>query len=325
MRRREFVLLVGMTAGWPFGALGQQAAKAVGFLSARSAADSQAVLASFLKSIGETGLVEGRDFKVEYLWANGSSDALPDLARELVAKRVAVIAAVGGPLVARAAVDATKNIPIVFVIGTDPVQSALVTSLNRPSGNATGVTLYAADLEQKKLQLLSEVVPGAVRVGVLLNPLRLGVVDVRADIEVAARSLRVSVDFLLAETVSEIDVAFETIGTKKLQALVVGADGFFTTHRKQIIRLAAEHVIPAIYDSAIQVEEGGLMSYGSSYVEAYRQAGLYVGRILKGVQPADLPVLLPTKFEMSINLKTAKALGIAFPPELLTGADQVIE
>jgi putative tryptophan/tyrosine transport system substrate-binding protein len=302
-----------------------QNSKVIGFLSARSADDSDALLAAFLRGVGETGVVEGRDFKVEYRWANGNFDALPNLANELVAKRVPLIAAVGGPLAARAAADATKIIPIVFVIGTDPVKSGLVVSLNRPSGNVTGVTLYSSELEQKKLQLLREIVPGAASVGALLFPFRPDVADIRANIETAARLMHVSVEFLLAGSLVDIDAAFRAIGAKKLQGLLVGTDAFFSTHRERIIRLAAEHAVPAIYDSAIQVVEGGLMSYGASYLEAYRQAGVYAGHILKGAQPVDLPVLLPTKFELVINLKTAKALGLDLAASLLARADQVIE
>jgi putative ABC transport system substrate-binding protein len=324
MRRRDFIAGLGATAAWPAGALAQNA-KTIGFLSARGAADSDALVVAFLRGVSESAIVEGRDFRIEYRWANGHFDALPNLANELVAKRVLLIAAVGGPLVTRAASDATKTIPIVFVTGADPVKSGVVDSLNRPSGNMTGVTLYSVELQQKNLQLLREIVPGAASVGALLNPSRPEVADIRALIEAAARSLHVSVEFVFAGSVTDIEAAFGTISAKKLQGLVVGTDAFFSTHRAKIIRLAAEHSVPAIYDSAIQVAEGGLMSYGASYAEAYRQAGIYAGRILKGAQVADLPVLLPTKFELMINLKTAKALGLDPAASLLARADQVIE
>jgi putative ABC transport system substrate-binding protein len=325
MRRRQFIGLVGVVAAWPLLARAQQAEKVIGFLSSRSAADSKAVLAAFVKGVGETGLVESRDFKIEYRWANGNFDTIPNLVKELVAKRVSLIAAVGGPYVTRAASDATKTIPIVFVSGTDPVKSGLVNSLNRPSGKITGVTLYSTELEQKKLELLREIMPGAASVGALLYPFRPDVADIKADIEAAAGSLHVSVQILFAGSLSDIDAAFGMISANKLQGLVVGTDAFFSTHRARIIKLAADYSVPAIYDSAIQVAEGGLMSYGASYADAYKQVGIYAGRILKGVPVADLPVQLPTKFELVINIKTAKALGLNVPQQLQQLADDIIE
>lgn len=324
MLRRDFIAGLGATAAWPANAFAQNA-KVIGFLSARSAVDSEPVRASFVRGVAEAGLAEEHDFKVEYRWADGKFDLLPDLAKEFVEKRVSLIAAVGGDLVVHAAKAETKTLPIVFVVGTDPMKSGLVTSLNHPSDNATGVTLFSAELEQKKLQLLLEIVPGAAGIGSLLNPFRPNATDVRASVEAAARSLHVSVEFLIAGSTIDIDAAFGTISARKLQGLVVGTDPFFSTHRGQIIKLAAEHAVPAIYDSDIQVTEGGLMSYGTSYVEAYRQAGIYAGRILKGERPADLPVQLPTKFELVINLKTSKALGLDLPTSLLARADKIIE
>jgi len=246
----------------------------------------------------------------------------------LVDQRVALIAAVAGDVTVRAAMSATKSIaiPIVFVTATDPVKTGLVSSLNRPDGNVTGVTLYGIELEQKKLQLLRELVPtGNAGFGVLLNPMRLDLADVQSSIEGAARSISQPVHILLASTAADIDSAFDEIVQEKLGGLMVGTDPFFSAQRDQIIRMAARRAVPTIYDSEVQVAEGGLMSYGASYDETYRQAGIYAARILKGTRPTDLPILLPTKFELAINLKTAKALGIVVPPSLLASAEEVIE
>jgi putative tryptophan/tyrosine transport system substrate-binding protein len=326
MRRREFLGIVGGAVAWPAVARALRPVPVIGFLSARTATDSEAVLAAFLRGLGEVDLVEGRDIKMEYRWANGKLDTLPLLAKEMVDQRVALIVAVAGDLPVRAAMSATKSIPIVFVMGNDPVKSGIVSSLNRPDGNATGVTLYSVELEQKKLQLLRELVPaGNTSFGVLLDPKRPDLTDVKSGIENAARSISQPVHFLFASTEVEIDSAFDEIIQTKIGGLMVISDTFFSTHRDQIIRMAARRAVPTIYDSAIQVAEGGLMSYGTSYTETYRQAGIYAARIVKGTKPADLPVLLPTKFELAINLKTAKTLGLSIPPTLLARADEVIE
>ena len=326
MRRREFIGLVGGVAAWPLVARAQPSPPVIGFLSARTATDSEAVLAAFLRGLDEVGLVEGRDIKMEYRWANGRFDRLPMLAKEMVDQRVALIVAVAGDLPVRAAMSTTKSIPIVFVVGTDPVKHGIVSSLNRPDGNVTGVTLDSVELEQKKLQLLRELVPAEnTSFGVLLNPKRPDLTDVKSSIENAARSISQPVHFLFASTEVEIDSAFDEIIQTKIAGLMVISDPFFSTHRDQIIRMAARRAVPTIYDSAIQVAEGGLMSYGTSYTETYRQAGIYAARIVRGTKPADLPVLLPTKFELAINLKTAKTLGLSIPPTLLARADEVIE
>jgi putative ABC transport system substrate-binding protein len=327
MKRREFITLIGgATLVWPLVARAQPSPPVIGFLSARTATDSEAVLAAFLRGLGEVGLVEGRDIKMEYRWANGRVDRLPMLAKEMVNQRVALIVAVGGDLPARAAMSATKSIPIVFVMGNDPVKNGIVSSLNHPDGNVTGVTLYSVELEQKKLQLLRELVPGGnTSFGVLLDPKRPDLTDVKSGIENAARSISQPVHFLFASTEVEIDSAFDEIIQTKIGGLMVISDTFFSTHRDQIIRMAARRAVPTIYDSAIQVAEGGLMSYGTSYTETYRQAGIYAARVVKGTKPTDLPILLPTKFELAINLKTAKTLGLSIPPTLLARADEVIE
>ena len=311
---------------WPLTARAQQSLPVIGFLSARTATDSEEVLAAFLRGLGEVGLVEGRNIKMEYRWANGTFDRLPMLAKEMVDQRVALIVAVAGDLPVHAAMSATKSIPIVFVVGTDPVKHGIVSSLNRPDGNVTGVTLYSVALEQKKLQLLRELVPaGNTSFGVLLDPKRPDLTDVKSSIEIAAQLISQPVHFLFASTEVEIDSAFDEIVQAKIGGLVVISDPFFSAHRDQIIRMAARRAVPTIYDSAIQVAEGGLMSYGTSYTETYRQAGIYAARIVKGTKPADLPILLPTKFELAINLKTAKTLGLSIPPTLLARADEVIE
>jgi putative ABC transport system substrate-binding protein len=327
MRRRDFLGVLAGAAAWPLKSRAQQPAMPViGFLSVRTAADSEAVLAAFLRGLGEVGLVEGRDIKMEYRWADGKFDRLPVLAKEMVDLRVALIVAVAGDVTVRAAMSATKSIPIVFVTGSDPVKTGIVSSLNHPVGNVTGVTLYSAELEQKKLQLLRELVSaGNTSFGVLLNPTRPDLADVKSSIENAAQSISQPVHILLAGTEVEIDSAFDEIIQSKIGGLLVVTDPLFSTHRDQIIRMAARRAVPAIYDSAIQVTEGGLMSYGTSYTETYRQAGIYAARIVKGTRPADLPILLPIKFELAINLKTAKALEIVVPSSLLISADKVIE
>ena len=249
MKRREFITLLGGAAAWPIAARAQQSPPVIGFLSARTATDSEPVLAAFLRGLGEVGLVEGRNIRMEYRWANGKFDRLPMLAKEMVDQRVALIVAVAGDLPVRAAMSATKSIPIVFVVGTDPVKNGIVSSLNRPDGNVTGVTLYSVELEQKKLQLLRELAPaGNTSFGVLLDPKRPDLTDVKSSIESAARSISQSVHFLFASTETEINSAFDEIVQTKIGDLMVISDPFFSAHRDQIIRLAAQRAVPTIYD-----------------------------------------------------------------------------
>jgi putative tryptophan/tyrosine transport system substrate-binding protein len=329
MRRRNFIQgIVGSAITWPFAARAQQPAMPViGFLSARSEGDSVSVVAAFRSGLSETGYAEGRNVRITFRWADGNLDRLPTLATELVERHVDVIAAVGGEIAAHAAKSATKTIPVVFVIGTDPAKTGLVASINRPGNNVTGVTLYTIAVEQKRLELLRQLVPAAATFAVLVNPKQLkNIADARrADMEAAARSLGQKILIIDASNDREIEAAFATIVQMKIGALLVGTDPLFSTHRDPIIALAARHAVPAIFDSRIQVAAGGLISYGTSYTETYRAAGIYTGRILKGTKPADLPVLLPTKFELVINIKTAKALGLRIPDKLLALANEVIE
>jgi len=329
MRRRELLGLVGGAAAiWPLAARGQQPnLPVIGFLSSRSADESAIVEVAFRQGVQDAGYTVGQNVQCIYRWAEGRFDRLPALAKELVERRVSVIVAVGGDAPAEAAKAATTTIPIVFLTGTDPAKTGLVKSLNRPDGNATGVTLFSIVIEQKRLQLLRELVPHAVKFAALLNPKNRSSDFVRAEMEAGSKYLgeEISLRVLNASTRGEIEAAFEDITRSKIETLVVGTDPFFSAERNLILALAARYELPAIYDSRVQVEAGGLISYGTSYADTYRQAGVYAGRILKGARPADLPVLLPTKFELVINLKTAKALGLTVPSTLLASADEVIE
>jgi putative ABC transport system substrate-binding protein len=325
MRRREFLTLLGGGAvAWPLAAHAQQQ-PVIGFLSVRSADDSASVLEAFRKGLGEGGYAERRNVRIEFRWAEGQVARLPALAAELAERRVTVIAAVGGEPAVLAARRVTSTIPIVYVGGADPLQAGIVTSLGRPEGNVTGVTLYSNALEPKKLQLLRELVPAASTVAALVNRQSPIAAVVRGDVEAAAKSLGQKIEFFDATTEREIEEAFSKIAQSKIGALVVSSNPFFSTAREKIIALAAHYAVPAIFDSRIQVAAGGLMSYGASYTDTYRQAGIYTSRVLSGAKPADLPVLLPAKFELAINMKTAKALGLNVPLHLQQLADEVIE
>jgi putative tryptophan/tyrosine transport system substrate-binding protein len=328
MRRRDFITLLGSTvAAWPLAGRAQQLVPVIGFLSSRSANDSASVEAAFRTGLRDTGFTVGQNVQVIYGWAEGQFDRLPSLAAELVERRVSVIVAVGGNTAADAAKAATTTIPIVFITGSDPAKTGLVARLNRPESNVTGIALLTSALEQKRLELLRELVPKVTMFGKLLNPTRRNSDVGRDEIQSAARSLgeHIQVRVLDASTARDIETAFEDIARSKIEALLVGTDALFSTERKRILTLAARYGVPAMYDSRIQVEEGGLISYGTSYADAYREAGMYAGRILKGARPADLPVLLPTKFELVIDAKTAKTLGLTVPPGVLVAADEVIE
>jgi len=323
MRRREFISLLGGAAAWPLAAWAQQARMPViGFLRSTSAEGTEHLLAAFREGLKETGHVEGQNLAIEYRWAEGNVDRLPGLAAELARQEVAVIVANG--VAANAAKAATRTIPIVFVVGIDPVRTGLVASLNRPGTNVTGISIVTGpDLHAKRLEVLHELAPKAVTIAALLDP---NVVEsVAHDVEQAARALGLEVLIVKAGGEGEFEAAFLKMAQSRAGALLVGGGAFFVTQRRRIVGMAAKHALPASYMTRDSVEVGGLMSYGPSQVDAYRRAGIYVGRILDGAKPADLPVELPTKYELVINLKTAKALGLNVPDKLLALADEVIE
>ena len=325
MRRRDFITLVGGTAAWPLAARAQQAAMPViGFLHAGSPEPSAHLLAAFRKGLTETGYVEGQNVAIEYRWAEGQYDRLSALAADLVRSRVTVIAANGTPgaLVVKAA---TTTIPIVFSVTDDPAKLGLVTSLSRPGGNATGVNFVVAELESKQIGLLHELVPAATRVGLLVNPNYPLTGAVTTDVIAAASAIGFAVDVVQASDSREIEAAFTTLVRNKADALLVGPDAVLLNRRLQLAILAARHAIPAMYNVREYPEAGGLVSYGTSQTEAYRQVGVYTGKILKGAKPADLPVIQSSKFELVINLPTARAIGLEIPPTLLARADEVIE
>jgi putative ABC transport system substrate-binding protein len=283
-------------------------------------------MAPFKQGLGDVGYVEGQNVTMEYRWADGRYDRLPELAADLVRRQVSVIAVPSNTPASRAAKAATATIPVVFGVGDDPVQLGLVASLSRPGGNATGINFFIGELAAKRLGLLRELIPAASRIAVLANPTdatRTGS-NVR-DLEAAARALGLQILVLMASTNGEIDAAFSTIAREGADALFVLADSFFATRRVQLAILAARHAVPAAYGQRDYPEAGGLMSYGTNLADSRRQVGVYTGRILKGEKPADLPVLQPTKFELVINLQTAKTLGITVPPQMLAHADEVIE
>jgi putative tryptophan/tyrosine transport system substrate-binding protein len=327
MRRRELIgLLGGAAVAWPLVARAQQPAMPViGYLNGASSAQFTHLLAAFQKGLSETGYAENRNVAIEYRYADGQYDRLPALAADLVNRQVAVIVATAGTPTIRAAKAATSSVPIVFVIGGDPVTFGIVASLNRPGGNITGVTLIAAETAAKRLGLLLELVPTAAVVGVLANPSNPITKPQLTDLETAVRSLGRQMHVLNASSESDFEPAFAAIDQQHIDALVVAADPFFDDRRAQIVALAARHRVPVSYVRREFVVAGGLMSYGPDNPDAFRQAGVYTGRILKGAKPADLPVMQPTKFELVINVKTARLLGLSVPPSLLATADEVIE
>jgi putative tryptophan/tyrosine transport system substrate-binding protein len=296
----------------------------IGFLSARSPAEAASVLAAFRQGLGETGYFEGKNVTIEYRWAEGQYDRLPALAAELVSHQVTVIAATGGEPSPLAAKAATASIPIIFTVGGDPVAAGLIASLNRPGGNLTGTTIMALQMGPKRLELLRQLLPNATAMTMLINPALPNTFEAR-ELQDAARSLGLQMNVLNASTESQIDTAFATIVQQRAGALIVATDPFLLGQRDQLVRLTAHHAIPAMYFLREFVEAGGLMSYGPNIANGYRQAGVYTGRVLKGDKPADLPVMQPTKFDLVINLKTAKALGLTMPQTLLVAADEVIE
>jgi putative tryptophan/tyrosine transport system substrate-binding protein len=326
VRRREFIkLLGGATAAWPFSARAQQSARPViGFMSARSPDDTGPVLQAFLKGLGEAGFFDGQNVTIEYRWARGDYSRLPAFAAELVQRRVNVLVATGGEASAVAAKRATSTIPIAFVTG-DPVKAGLVESLNRPGGNATGSYMGTSEMEQKRLSLLHELTPGVPLIGALVNPNFPDAVRQLPELEEAARIIGRRLVVAKASDDEELNTAFALLLQQGIGALLVAADAYFDTRRDRIIAFAAENRLPAVYHFREYAFAGGLVSYAPSITDAYRQAGNYTGRILKGEKPADLPVLQPTKFDFVINLKTAKTLGLGVPFGLLNAADEVIE
>ena len=324
--RREFITLLGGAAAvWPIAASAQQRAMPViGFLGAASSAPSAHQVAAFGQGLDEAGYVEGRNVTIEYRWAEGQYDRLPAMAADLVHRQVAAIVAVAIPA-AIAAKAATATIPIVFNVTGDPVSLGLVAGLARPDSNATGVNNFIAELGAKQLGLLRELLPTAARIGLLVNPTNTNVEGVTRDVMAAAATLGVQIDVVQASDSREIEAAFATLVGNKTNALLIGSDAFFISRRVQLATLTTRHAIPAVQNLRGFAEVGGLMSYGTSQTEAFRQLGLYTGRILKGAKPADLPVVQSTKFEFVINLPTARALGLEVPSSLLARADEVIE
>jgi putative ABC transport system substrate-binding protein len=327
MKRRAFItLLGGAAAAWPLVADAQQPAMPViGWLHSGTPAGFADPTAAFLQGLNEAGFTEGRNVAIEYRWAENQIDRLPALAADLARRQVSVMAASGSPASALAAKGATTSIPIVFENAADPVQLGLVASLGRPGGNATGFTNVSSELAAKRLGLLRELVPSATSIAVLVNPTRPGVDAQSAQVQEAARTLGLPLHILHASSERDLDAAFLTLVQVRAGALVIAADALFNDRRDQIVALARRYSVPAIYEFRQSVAAGGLISYGSSTLDAYRQAGILAGRILKGEKPADLPVMQPTKFELVINMKTAKALGIEIPISMQLLADEVIE
>ena len=327
LKRREFIVLLGSgSVTWPLAARAQQsAAPVIGFLSSRSPAEAQAAVNAFRSGLGEVGFFEGKNVTIEFRWAEGHYERLPALATELVDRKVSVIAATGGDVSALAAKAATTTIPIVFTAGGDAVKSGLVSSFNRPGGNITGVNLFYTEMGAKRLELLRLLIPNASAIAMLVNPNSPTTSTDQKNVLAAARSIGAQVSVFAASDESDFERAFANMVEQKILALLIGDDPFLFSQRDQLVRLSARHAIPTIYFSREFVDDGGLISYGTSITNGYRQTGFYVGRILRGDKVDDLPVLQPTKFELVINLKTAKALGLEIPPTLLARADEVIE
>jgi len=325
-KRREFITLVGGAVAWPIAARAQQSVMPViGFLSANRSDAFPNYIAAFHEGLAEGGFVEGKNVAIEFRFAEQRLERLPALAMDLVRRKVAVILTSGGDVPAMVAKGVTSTIPVVFLTGFDPVKSGLVASLNRPGGNLTGATVIAGQLVAKRLELLRELVPAARIVGVLANPNNPNADGDMAEAQTAGRALGQEIHVLLAEREQEVDAAFTTLALLKADALVLDADPLFANLRGKIIALVERRALPTVYYSREYADAGGLISYGASFTGLYRQGGIYVGRILKGAKPAELPVVQPTKFDLIINRKTAKALGLEVPPSLLALADEVIE
>ena len=327
MQRREFIALLGSAAAaWPLAARAQVSAMpSIGYMSARSPEDTVQVLEAFHIGLGEGGFVSDRNVKIEYRWARGDYSRLPTLASELVQGRVSVLVATGGDASARAAKEATTNIPVVFNTGSDPVKAGLVRSFNRPGSNVTGSVILTDAMEQKRFGILQEIVPDVAFFGAIVNPNYPPSADQMRDLELAAPKLGRRLLVVKASNDNELDAAFAAFSSARVGALLVASDPYFDTRRGRIIAFAARNRLPAIYQFREYAVEGGLVSYGPSITDAYRQVGIYVARILKGEKPADLPILQPTKFDFVVNLKTAKTLGLIVPPTLVARADEVID
>ena len=326
MRRRDFIALICGTVAWPFTAHAQQPANStIGYLSTRSPGEATYVTDAFIRGLNEGGFIEGQNLAIEYRWAELQYDRLPALASDLVRRQVKVIAAVGGAHSGLAAKTMTSTIPIVFVSAGDPITLGLVPSLSRPAGNVTGISMITVGLAPKRLELLHELVPGTTVIAMLVNPTSPYAGSETSDVVASAGAVGREVQILNASTVSDIDAAFPALVQRRAGALLVSGDPFFDSQRERIVELAARHAVPTIYQWREFATLGGLISYGSSIIEQYRQSGVYVSKILKGEKPGDLPVLQPTKIELVVNLKTAKALALTVPPSLLARADEVIE
>jgi putative ABC transport system substrate-binding protein len=323
--RREFVTLLGAAVAWPLGARAQQPAMPViGFMNVGTPKEDEYLRAAFQQGVSETGYIEGQNIAIEYRWAEGHPDRLPGLAADLVRRRVSVIAATSTPA-ALAAKDATATIPIVFETAGDPIKLGLVASLNRPGGNVTGMTQLSSELVAKRLGILHDLIPTATTIGLLVNPTDPRAETQTGEMQEAAHALGLQIHVLNASTEGEINTVFAILSQLRLGALLVVTSNLFSRRREQFVTLAARQGVPAIYQYREYVAAGGLISYGTSITDAYRQAGIYTGRILKGEKPDDLPVLRPTKFELVINLKTTKTLGLTIPSGVLAIADEVIE
>ena len=326
MKRREFITLLGGAAAWPLEARAQQPAlPVIGYLDVTSASERTYIVAAFRQGLIEVGYVEGHNVAIEYRWADGDYAWLSEMAAELVRRQVSLIVTSGAAAGALAAKNATSAIPIVFAVGQDPVKLGLVESLARPGGNATGVNFLTNELVAKRLGLLRELVPNAARVAVLVNPSDVIADRIVGDAQAAAQAAGLELVLLNASTSREIDAAFATLAQERANALFVGPGAFFNARRIQLVMLAAHHRIPSTYSVRAYAEAGGLMTYGTNQAEMFRQVGSYAGRVLKGAKPADLPVVQSTKFELVINLNTARALGLEVPSTLLARADAVIE
>jgi putative tryptophan/tyrosine transport system substrate-binding protein len=325
VKRREFITLLGSASAWPLAARAQQPAiPVVGFLNPASPEQSSDQVRAFLQGLADTSYVDGRNVTIEYRWAEGRRDRLPEFAADLVRRRVAVIMAASDRS-ALAAKSATAMIPIVFTSGNDPVAFGLIASLSRPGGNLTGVTTLNVEVGPKRLELLHEMVPSTRRIAVLINPSDPSAETLSRDLDTAARTLGLELDVLHASSEGDFDGVFATLRQRGAGALVIGADPFFNSRIKQLATLTVQHAVPAVYQWREFAAAGGLLSYGSATTVAYRLAGNYCGRVLRGEKPADLPVQQATKVELIINLKTAKALGLEVPPTLLARAEEVIE
>jgi len=325
--RRQFITLLGGSAAtWPFTARAQQQAMpVVGFLSTRSSDGSEHLLTAFREGLSEAGYAEAKNVAIEYRWAENQNDRLPALVADLLNRQVAVIAAMGGSPAALAAKRATTTIPIVFQVGVDPVEVGLVTSLNRPGGNLTGVTTLAEELTSKRLEMLHEMVPTRGNVAALINPTNISAEAMSKDLQRAARTFGLRLDFLYAKSESDFDTVFATLARQRAGALVIVPDALFTNQSERLAHLTVGHALPTIYQWYEFAAAGGLISYGASSTDSYRRAGVYSGRILHGARPADLPVQQSTKIELIINLKTARTLGLTVPLSLIGRADEVIE